>query len=62
MCVLHLFIRSFYVINFEINHISLIKPFFYMIKKSRQKFKYLEKKKSFEGELKSVFHQKLSQT
>ena len=30
------------VINFEINLISLIKPFFYMTKKSRQKFKYLE--------------------
>ena len=28
--------------NFEINPIFLIKPFFHMIKKSRQKFKHLE--------------------
>ena len=35
------------VINFEINLIFLIKSFFYMTKKSRQIFKYLEKEKSF---------------
>ena len=35
------------VINFEINLIFLIKPFFYMTKKSRQKLKYLENDKSF---------------
>ena len=35
------------VMNFEINHISLIKPFFYWTKKSKQKFKYLENKTSF---------------
>ena len=35
------------VINFEINLILLIKPFFYLTQKSRQKFKYLENKKSF---------------
>ena len=29
------------VINFECSLIFLIRPFFYMIKKSRQKFKYL---------------------
>ena len=34
-------------INFEINLVSLIKTFFYMVKKSRQKFKYLDNKKSF---------------
>ena len=34
-------------INFEINFIFLIKPFFYMGKKSRQKFKYLENEKRF---------------
>ena len=28
-----------------------------MTKKSRQKFKYLENEKSFEDELKSIFHQ-----
>ena len=32
------------VINFETNLIFLIKPFFFMTKKSRQKFKYLRKK------------------
>ena len=37
------------VINFEINLIFLIKPFFYMTKKSRQKFKYFENGKSFLG-------------
>ena len=42
------------VTKFEI--IFLIKPFCYMTKKSRQKFKYLENKKSFWGEIKSLFH------
>ena len=32
--------------NFEINVIFLIKPFFYMTKKSRQNFKYLENEKN----------------
>ena len=35
------------ILNFEICPISLIKPFFYMTKYSRQKHKYLENKKSF---------------
>ena len=43
------------VINFEINLASLIKPFLYMAKKSRQKFKYLENEKSFQ-KTKSIFH------
>ena len=34
------------VINFEINLTFLIKPFFYMTKKSKQIFKYLENEKS----------------
>ena len=34
------------VVNFEINLIFLIKIFFYMTKKSKQKFKYLKKEKS----------------
>ena len=34
-------------INFEINLIFLIMPFFYMTKKSRQKFEYLENEQSF---------------
>ena len=58
------------VINFEINIIFLIKPVFYLARKSRQKFKYLENKKSFYVEIKSIFHhikrafcsQNLSQT
>ena len=33
--------------NFEINLIFLIKSFFYIIKKLRQKFKYFENEKSF---------------
>ena len=55
-------------INFEINLIFLIKAIHYITKKSRQK--YLETKKSFWGEIKSIFHHfwkafscnKLSQT
>ena len=58
------------VIKSEINLIFLIKPFWYMTKKSKQKLKYLESEKSFWGEIKSYFHhfqrvfscQKLSQT
>ena len=34
-------------VNFEINFIFLIKPFFYMTKMPGQKFKYLENEKSF---------------
>ena len=33
--------------DFEITLIFLIKPFSYMTKNSRQKFNYLENKKSF---------------
>ena len=44
------------VMDFEINLIILIKPFFYMRKKSRQKLRYLENEKSFLGEIKSIFH------
>ena len=39
-----------------INLTFLIKPFFYMTKKSRQKFEYTESEKSIEDELKSIFH------
>ena len=51
----------------SLNLILLIKPFCYMTIKSRQKLKYLENKKSFLVEIKSIFHhffssQKLSQT
>ena len=43
-------------INFEINLVLLLKPFFYMTKKSGQKFKYLENEKSFSSKTKSVLH------
>ena len=45
------------VINFEINLLSNQAGFFYLPKKSRQKFKYLENEKSFYNEIKSIFHQ-----
>ena len=41
--------------KFEINIIFLIKPFFNMTNKSRQKFKYLENEKSFQDEIKKHF-------
>ena len=44
------------VINLEINLIFLIKPFFFMNKISRQKFKDLDNEKSFQGEIKSIFN------
>ena len=47
---------GYYVIHFETNLIFLTKPFFYMTKKSRQKFKYPENEKSFSGEIKSICH------
>ena len=43
------------VINFEIDLIFLRIPFLFMTKKSRQKFKYLENEKSFQGEIKKSF-------
>ena len=43
------------VINFDVNIILIIKPFLYKTRKSRQ-FKYLENEKSFQGEIKRVFH------
>ena len=47
---------GFDVINFEINLTFLIKWLFYMTKNSRQKFEYLENKKSLGGEIRSIFH------
>ena len=44
MCIVIVCFPSCGVINFEINLIFGIKPFFYMAKKSRQKIKYLENK------------------
>ena len=56
MCIAIVCFPGCEVINFEITLIFLIKPFFYLAKKSRQKFKYLENKKSFKGEIKNTFH------
>ena len=58
MCIAIACFPGFDVISFEINFIFLIKPFFYMTKKSRQKPKYPEIEKSFLGEtkIKSIFH------
>ena len=70
MCIIIVCYPGCDAIKFEINLIFLIKPFYYMTKKSRQKPKYLEKAKSFWEEIKRIFHhfyrafswQKLSQT
>ena len=56
ICIAIVYYPSCDVMNFEINIVFLIKPFCLMIKKSRQKLKYLENKKSFQGEIKSIFH------
>ena len=42
------------IIKFEVNLIILIKPFWYMTEKSRQKLKYLENKTSFSVKI-SIF-------
>ena len=47
MCIAIACIARSNVINFETNLIFLIKPVFWVTKKSRQKFKYLENEKSF---------------
>ena len=47
MCIAIVCFPGCNVINFEINLIFLIKPFFYMTKKSRQKFEYLGNEKRF---------------
>ena len=47
MCIASVSFPGSDVIHFEINFVVQIKPFFYMTKKSRQKFKYLEAEKSF---------------
>ena len=44
-----------YVINFEINHFFPIKLFFYVTKKSRQKFEYVENERHFSSFL-NGFH------
>ena len=54
MCVAIVCFPDCDVINFEINLIHLIKPFSYMTKTSRQKFKYLEKR-AFKLKQKAIF-------
>ena len=44
------------VMNFEISFIFIIERFSYMTSKLRQKFKYLENDKSFQNEIKNIFH------
>ena len=56
VCIIILCYPGCDIINFGINLIFLIKLFFYMNKKSRQKLKYLENEKSFCDEIKSIFH------
>ena len=56
MCITTVCSQSCDAIKFEINLIFLIRLFWYMTKKSTQIFKYLENKKSFWGEIKSIFH------
>ena len=41
--------------NFGINLLFLIRLFFYMTEKPKQKFEYLKNEKSFQGEIKSIF-------
>ena len=55
MCIAIVWFPGCDVINFEISLIFLIKPFFYMTGKLRQKFKYLENEKRFPGQRKSFF-------
>ena len=44
------------VMDFEINLIILISPFFLHDQKLMTKLKYLENEKSFQGGIKSIFH------
>ena len=55
MCIAIVFWPGCDVINFEINLIFLIKPFLCMIRKSKQKLKYLENEKRVSSVLKD-FH------
>ena len=63
MCIVIVFLPDCDVINFEINFIFLIKPFFYMTKKSRQNLNILREKRAFFHHFERAFSwQKLSQT
>ena len=56
MCILIFCEAGCDAIKFEFNIIFLIRPFFCMIKKPKQKSEHLEIKKSFWGEIKNIFH------
>ena len=56
MYITIVFFLDCYVINFEINPTFIIKPFLYMIKSQDKHLEYLENKKSFWGEIKSIFY------
>ena len=67
ICIAIVYYPGCQVIDFEINLLFLIKPFSYMTKKLRQKFKDLENEKSFYGAFFIFFKglsvaKKLSQT
>ena len=55
MCIAIVCLPGCDVTNFEINLILLIKPLFHVIKKSRQRFEYLENEKNFSVEIKKYF-------
>ena len=57
MCITIVCLPVCDVIKFETTLNILIKPFYYITKKSRPKPKYLVNKKSFWGEIKSIFPQ-----
>ena len=54
ICIVIVCFRVCDVINLEINLIFLMKRFFYMNEKSKQKLRYLENEKSFPGEIKNI--------
>ena len=54
MCIAIVCFPGCDAINYETNLIFLITPFFYMTKKSRQKFKYLENENGFSGEVQNI--------
>ena len=55
MCIVITFCLVYDVMNFEINHTFLIKPFYCITRKSGQKCKYLKNEKSFSHEIKNIF-------
>ena len=55
MCIVITCCLVYDVMNFEINHTFLIKPFYCITRKSGQKCKYLKNEKSFSHEIKKHF-------